>query len=39
MKLYITYTKNSFTNDQIRNLQQVGEVIFLEKVFELDKAH
>ena len=38
MKLYITYTKNSFTNDQIRNLQQVGEVIFLEKVFKLDKA-
>lgn len=38
MKLYITYTKNSFTNEQIRNLQQVGEVIFLEKVFELDKA-
>lgn len=38
MKLYITYTKNSFTNEQIRNLQQVGEVIFLEKVFKLDKA-
>ncbi len=38
MKLYITYTKNSFTNEQIKNLQQVGEVIFLEKVFELDKA-
>lgn len=38
MKLYITYTKNSFTNEQIRNLQQVGEVIFLEKVFELNKA-
>lgn len=38
MKLYITYTKNSFTNEQIRILQQVGEVIFLEKVFELDKA-
>lgn len=38
MNLYITYTKNSFTNEQIRNLQQVGEVIFLEKIFELDKA-
>ncbi len=38
MKLYITYTKDSFTNEQIRDLEQVGEVIFLEKVFELDKA-
>lgn len=38
MKLYITYTKDSFTNEQIRNLEQVGKVIFLEKVFKLDKA-
>lgn len=38
MKLYITYTKNSFTNVQIENLSKVGDVIFLEDFFDLDKA-
>lgn len=38
MKLYITYTKNSFTEKQIRELSQVGELIFLEDTFDLDKA-
>lgn len=38
MKIYITYTKNSFTNIQLAELNKVGEVIFLEEVFELDKA-
>lgn len=38
MKLYITYTKNSFTDNQIQELIKVGEVIFLEDIFDLDKA-
>lgn len=38
MKIYITYTKNSFTEKQIQELNQAGEVIFLEDTFELDKA-
>lgn len=38
MKLYITYTKNSFTEKQIQELRQVGEIIFLEDTFDLDKA-
>ncbi len=38
MKLYITYTKNSFTNEQIEELKKVGEIIFLEDTFDLDKA-
>lgn len=38
MKLYITYTKNSFTEKQIEELERVGEVIFLEETFDLDKA-
>lgn len=38
MKLYITYTKNSFTEKQISELSQVGELIFLEDTFDLDKA-
>ncbi|MDE6284800.1 MAG: hypothetical protein K2M17_03565 [Bacilli bacterium] len=38
MKLYITYTKNSFTEKQIQELSQVGEIIFLEDTFDLDKA-
>lgn len=38
MKLYITYTKNSFTEEQIQELSQVGEPIFLEDTFDLDKA-
>ncbi len=38
MKLYITYTKNSFAEKQIQKLSQVGEIIFLEDTFDLDKA-
>ena len=38
MKLYITYTKNSFTDSQIEELGKVGEIIFLEETFDLDKA-
>lgn len=38
MKLYITYAKSNFTENQIQELKKVGEVIFLEAVFDLDKA-
>ncbi len=38
MKLYITYTKDSFTNRQLEELSKVGEVIFLENTFNLDEA-
>lgn len=38
MKLYITYTKNSFNDRQLEDLSKVGEVIFLEEFFELDNA-
>lgn len=38
MKLYITYTRNSFTDNQLQQLNSIGEVIFLEELFDLDKA-
>lgn len=38
MKLYITYTRNSFTDNQLQQLNSIGEVIFLEDLFDLDKA-
>lgn len=38
MKLYITYTKNSFTEVQLNELAKVGEVIFCEDFFDIDKA-
>ncbi len=38
MKIYVMYTKNSFTEEQIKSLENVGEVIFCEKVFPLDEA-
>ncbi len=38
MKLYITYTKNSFTDAQLDALSKVGEIIFLEDTFDLNKA-
>lgn len=38
MKLYITYTKNSFTDVQLETLSKVGEIIFLEDTFDLDNA-
>lgn len=38
MKIYITYKKDRFTKEQIKNLQAVGETIFLEDFFDLDNA-
>lgn len=38
MKLYITYTKNSFTDIQLKELSNVGELIFQEEFFNLDDA-
>lgn len=38
MKIYITYTKNSFNAKQLTELSKCGETIFLENFFELDKA-
>lgn len=38
MKIYITYKKDRFTKKQIKNLQAVGETIFLEDFFDLDNA-
>ena len=38
MKLYITYTKNSFTETQIQELSRVGDIIFIEDTFKLKEA-
>lgn len=38
MKIYITYTRNSFTKEQLEELSSVGEIVFLEEFFELNKA-
>lgn len=38
MKIYITYTKDSFTDEQIKILEESGNVVFLEKTFNLDEA-
>jgi len=38
MKIYITYTKDSFTKEEIQKLKQNGEIVFLENTFDLDKA-
>lgn len=38
MKIYITYTKDSFTEEQLKQLNEVGEVIIIEELFELDNA-
>lgn len=38
MKIYITYTKNSFTDIQLKELSNVGELIFQEEFFNLDDA-
>lgn len=38
MKLYITYTKNDFTYFQLEQLSNVGEIIFLEDLFDIDSA-
>ena len=38
MKLYITYTKNSFTDIQLQQLSSIAELVFLEDFFDLDNA-
>lgn len=38
MKIYITYTKSSFTKEQIQDLEANGNVIFVEDFFELNNA-
>lgn len=38
MKIYIIYTKNSFTDIQLKELSNVGELIFQEEFFNLDDA-
>lgn len=38
MKIYITYTKNSFTEKQVEELSKGGELVFLEDTFALDTA-
>lgn len=38
MKIYITYRKNSFSEQQIEDLKNIGELIFLEHTFNLDEA-
>lgn len=38
MNIYITYERNFFTEEQIRNLNQYGKLIFLESYFELGEA-
>lgn len=38
MKIYITYTKDSFTDEQIKILEESGNVVFLEKTFNLNEA-
>lgn len=38
MKIYITYTKNNFNDVQLKELSKVGELIFLEELFDLEKA-
>lgn len=38
MKIYITYKKDRFTKKQKKDLEEIGEVIFLEEFFDLDNA-
>lgn len=38
MKIYITYTKDSFKDEQIEILEESGNVVFLEQNFNLDEA-
>ena len=38
MKIYITYKKDRFTKKQKKDLEEIGEVIFLEDFFDLDNA-
>lgn len=38
MNIYITYTKYSFTEKQIKDLENIGKIIFIEKTFDLNNA-
>lgn len=38
MKIYVMYTRSSFTEEEIKALENVGEVIFCEEIFKLDEA-
>lgn len=38
MNIYITYERTFFTEKQIKELEQYGNLIFLESYFDLDKA-
>lgn len=37
MKIYVTYTKDSFSQNQLEELNAVGEVIFIEEFYKLDE--
>ena len=39
MNIYITYERTFFTEEQIKELNKFGELIFLESYFDLDKAN
>ena len=38
MNIYITYERTFFTEEQIRELNKYGKLIFLENYFDLDNA-
>ena len=38
MNIYITYEKNFFTENQIKDLSKYGNIIFLENYFDLEEA-
>ena len=38
MNIYITYERTFFTEEQIKELNKFGKLIFLENYFDLDKA-
>lgn len=37
MKIYITYTKNSFLESQLESLSKVGDIVFIEEFYDLDE--
>lgn len=38
MNIYVTYERNFFTEEQVKNLNKYGKLIFLENYFELNEA-
>ena len=38
MNIYITYEKNFFTEEQIKELSKYAKLIFLENYFDLNNA-